>query len=68
MSEEIDATTGNGRLYIRSIDTSNPMGALVQEYADKSYKVGFLHGTYFGLCIGVAAGVAIVAIRLRLTL
>jgi hypothetical protein len=66
MPEEIDSTTGNGRLYICSVDTSTPFGALVQEYADKHYKKGFLHGICFGVIVssvGFAIGVSIVAKR-----
>lgn len=63
MPEEIDATTG--RLYIRSVDTTTHLGALIQEYADTSYKVGFLHGTYFGVCVGFAVGVIVYAARRR---
>ena len=45
--------------HIQSVDTTSPVGKLIQEYADKSYSAGLVHGLALGLSIGILVSVIV---------
>ena len=49
-------------LQIRSTDPNNAMGRLVQDYADRSYKTGFIRGVCLGVILGVGFSAAAAAL------
>ena len=44
-------------VYIRSTDTTQPLGRLVQDYAERYYTTGFIEGACLGVCVGIGIGV-----------
>lgn len=53
-------------VYIRSIDISQPIGRLVQDYAERYYTKGFMEGACLGVCVGITVGITMaVCIRPR---
>jgi hypothetical protein len=44
-------------VYIRSTDTSHPIGNSVQKYAERYYTSGFIDGVCLGVCVGITLAV-----------
>jgi hypothetical protein len=47
---------------INSTDPNNAIGRLVQDYADRSYKTGFIRGVCLGVILGIGFSAAATAL------
>lgn len=52
-------------IYIRSVDISQPLGRLVQDYAKKYYTTGFIDGACLGVCVGISVGITLSVFVMR---